>query len=106
MKENAHMKKPVNKMPPIHPGEILAEELETIGMSARRLASAIGVPANRVAAILRGTRAVTADTDLRLSAYFGTTPGFWLDIQKTYELREAEIERGAEIRKAIKPRAA
>ena len=100
------MTNPTNKMSPIHPGEILAEELETIGMSARRLASAISVPANRVAAILRGRRAVTADTDLRLSAYFGTTPGFWLDIQKTYELREAEIERGAEIRKAIKRRAA
>jgi addiction module HigA family antidote len=100
------MNKPVNKMPPIHPGEILAEELEAIGLSARQLAVDIGVPANRVSAILRGTRAVTADTDLRLSAYFGTTPGFWLDIQKTYELREAEIARGAEIRKAIKRRAA
>ena len=100
------MNKPINKMPPIHPGEILAEELETIGMSARQLASAIGVPPNRVSAILRNTRAVTADTDLRLSAYFGTTPGFWLDLQKTFELREAEIERGAEIRKAIKRRAA
>ena len=100
------MNKPVNKMPPIHPGEILAEELETIGFSARRLANEIGVPANRVAAILGGRRAVTADTDLRLSAYFGTTPGFWLDLQKRFELREVEIQRGEEIRKRIKPRAA
>ena len=100
------MNKPINKMPPIHPGEILAEELETLEMSARQLASAIGVPPNRVSAILRSTRAVTADTDLRLSAYFGTTPGFWLDLQKTFELRAAEIDHGAEIRKAIKRRAA
>lgn len=71
---------------PIHPGEILADELEEIAISAAELARIIEVPANRVTQIIAGKRAVSADTALRLSQYFGTTPDFWLNLQKIYEL--------------------
>lgn len=72
---------------PIHPGEILKEEfMAPYGLSANALARAIKVPPNRVAAIVNGTRGVSADTALRLSKAFGTTPDFWLNLQKRYEL--------------------
>ena len=60
-----------NGMRPVHPGEILAEELEELGMSANAMAKALGVPTNRITAILKGQRSVTADTALRLSHYLG-----------------------------------
>ena len=80
-----------NRMRPVHPGEILKEELQEIGMSANALAKALWVPANRITSILNGSRAVTADTSLRLSRYLGTSPEFWLNLQKTFELRTAQI---------------
>ena len=73
-------------------------------MSANALAKAIAVPTNRVTAILQGRRGVTADTALRLSRYFGTSPQFWLDLQKTFELRVAEIESGESIVAHVQPR--
>jgi len=91
-------------MRPVHPGEILREEMEELEMSARSLAEAINVPANRVSSIINGTRGITADTALRLSRYLGTTPEMWMNLQKTYELRSAEIEAGKEIEKQVKPR--
>lgn len=93
-----------NGMRPVHPGEILKEEMEELEMSARALAEAINVPANRVSSIVNGTRGITADTALRLSRYLGTTPEMWMNLQKTYELRSAEIEAGKEIEKQVKPR--
>lgn len=93
-----------NGMRPVHPGEILKEEMEELEMSARALAEAISVPSNRVSSIINGTRGITADTALRLSRYLGTTPEMWMNLQKTYELRSAEIEAGSEIEKQIKPR--
>ena len=66
-----------NGMRPVHPGEILGEELEELGLSANALAKALDVPTNRVTAILKGQRGITADTALRLSRYFGTTPQLW-----------------------------
>ena len=93
-----------NGMRPVHPGEILREEMDELEMSARALAEAINVPANRVSSIINGTRGITADTALRLSRYLGTTPEMWMNLQKTYELRSAEIEAGKEIEKQIKPR--
>jgi len=93
-----------NGMRPVHPGEILREEMEELEMSARSLAEAINVPANRVSSIINGTRGITADTALRLSRYLGTTPEMWMNLQKTYELRSAEIEAGKEIEKQVKPR--
>ena len=93
-----------NGMRPVHPGEILAEELEELGMSANAMARALSVPTNRITAIIKGQRSVTADTALRLSRYFGTTPQFWLNLQKTFELRVAEIEAGDDIAKRVQPR--
>ena len=93
-----------NGMRPVHPGEILAEELEELGLSANALANALCVPTNRITAILRGQRGVTADTALRLSRYFGTTPQLWLNLQKTFELRMAEIDSGKDIADRVQPR--
>ena len=84
---------------PIHPGETLREDLEAMGMSAAELARRIEVPVNRVTQILNGQRAVTGDTALRLGRFFGTSGEFWLNLQKLYELRLAEREHGAEIRR-------
>ncbi len=80
-----------NGMRAVHPGEILGEELHELGMSANALAKALNVPTNRITAILKGQRGISADTALRLSHYFGTTPHFWLNLQQTSELRTAEI---------------
>ncbi len=93
-----------NGMRPVHPGEILAEELEELGMSANAMAKALSVPTNRITAILKGQRGVTADTALRLLRYFGTTPQFWLNLLKTFELRVAEIESGDDIAERVLPR--
>lgn len=71
---------------PIHPGEILADELEETGLSARRLAEVIDVPPNRVYQILAGKRNVTADTALRLGQCFGMSATFWMNLQSAYEL--------------------
>ena len=93
-----------NGMRPVHPGEILREELDELQMSSKAFAEALAVPANRISAILRGQRGVTADTALRLSRYLGTTPEFWLNLQQSYELRQAELEAGKDIAKQVKPR--
>ena len=71
---------------PIHPGEILADELEEIGLSAKRLADLLDVPPNRLYQILAGKRNLTADTALRLSRYFGTSADFWMNLQSACEL--------------------
>jgi len=83
---------------PIHPGAILADELEEIGISAAELARLIEVPANRVSQIIAGKRAITADTALRLGRYFGTTAEFWMNLQKIYELDLARKEVGETIK--------
>ena len=93
-----------NGMRPVHPGEILAEELEELGLSANALAKALDVPTNRVTAILKGQRGVTADTALRLARYFGTTPQLWQNLQKAFELRVAEIESGPQIERRVQRR--
>ena len=93
-----------NGMRPVHPGEMLREELETLGLSANALSKELGVPANRIRMILNGQRGVSADTALRLARYFGTTPQLWLNLQKIWELRRAEIKAGREIDKCVTPR--
>src|SRR5256712_13619023 len=82
----------------IHPGDQLAEELKTLEMSAAELARQLKVPTNRVTGILNGQRAITGDTALRLGHFFGTSPGFWLNLQSLYELRLAEQRAGRTIR--------
>jgi len=93
-----------NRMRPVHPGEILREELDALEMSAKAFSEALDVPGNRITMILKGQRGITADTALRLSRYLGTTPEFWLNLQKSYELRLAQLEAGKEIIQRIKPR--
>ncbi|MEE8545970.1 MAG: HigA family addiction module antitoxin [Alphaproteobacteria bacterium] len=95
-----------NRMPPVHPGEILAQELAELGLSANAFARALAVPANRVTAILKGSRRVTADTALRLSCYFGTSPELWLNLQQSYDLKIAEQQSGKAIRARVRPRQA
>ena len=90
--------------PPIHPGEILADELEELNMSAAQLGRELHVPTNRITQVLKGQRAITADTALRLGQWLGTGPELWLNLQKQYELRLAEQHVGQSIRQTIKPR--
>jgi addiction module HigA family antidote len=96
-----------NRLPPIHPGEILREEfLSPLGMSANRLALALRVPATRINDIVKERRGITADTALRLSCYFGTTPRFWMNIQASWELEMVEDELGNAVRREVLPRSA
>jgi addiction module HigA family antidote len=83
--------------PPVHPGEILADELQEIGVSPTELARQINVPPNRVTQIIHGKRAITGDTALRLGHWFKTSAEFWLNLQSAYELRLAKQEFGQEI---------
>ena len=82
---------------PIHPGEILADELDEIKISAAELARTLGVPPNRISQIIVGKRAISADTALRFGRYFGTSPEFWMNLQKTYELDVARQQLGSSI---------
>lgn len=86
---------------PIHPGRFLADELEALGMSVPKVAEVLHVPPNRIYQLLRGQRALTADTALRLSQWLGTSAEMWLNLQKLYELRLAEQQAGEKIRKTI-----
>ena len=79
---------------PIHPGEILADELIEMGISGAQLARTLRVPANRISQIIAGKRAISADTALRLARHFGTTPDFWMNLQKIYELDLARQSLG------------
>ena len=95
------------KLRPIHPGELLQEQLEELGMSARALALRLGVPTNRITGILNASRSITPDTALRLARFFGGIPEgarFWLNLQQAHDLRVAELaaEEGGYLR-AIKP---
>lgn len=89
-------------MRPVPPGEILKEEfLKPLGMTAFALAKAIGVPANRITAILKGARGITGDTAIRLGTFFNTSGEFWMNLQMTYELRRAEKALPARVKKSI-----
>ncbi len=81
----------------IHPGEHLALELEELGITATELARKLDVPPNRVTSILKGQRAITGDTALRLGHFFGTNPEFWLNLQSLYNLRVAANKAGKTI---------
>ncbi len=84
---------------PIHPGEILAEDLEELGVSPTELSRQIRVPANRISQIVNGKRAITGDTALRLAHWFGTSAQFWMNLQALYDVRLAEQQAGTEIKK-------
>ena len=84
--------------PPVHPGEQLREEfMKPLGLSAYRLAKDIDVPVSRVQDLVAERRTVTGDTALRLARYFGTSPEFWLNLQRDFDLETAEIEVGEKI---------
>ncbi len=85
--------------PPIHPGEILGDELEEIGVTPTELARQLAVPPNRITQIVQGKRSITGDTALRLGHWFGMSPQFWLNLQSSYDLKLALQEAGAEIKK-------
>ena len=93
-----------NKMRAIHPGEILKDELDELNLSANAFAKALDVPTNRIPAILNEQRGVTADTALRLSKFFGSTPDFWMSLQTSYDVKIARAAIGKEIEKNVKPR--
>ncbi len=92
-----HLRSVTMARPPIHPGEILADELMEVGVTPSDLARQIKVPANRVSEIIRGRRSITGDTALRLGHWFGSTPQFWLNLQSAYELRHAAEQAGEAI---------
>jgi addiction module HigA family antidote len=95
------------KVDPIHPGEILREDfLVPLGISAHGLARELRVPVTRVSEILRGRRAISADTALRLARYFGTSDELWLGLQAEYDLRVARRDKGREIAQGVRPRVA
>ena len=83
--------------PAIHPGEILAEELSELGVTATELSRQIRVPPNRVTQIVQGRRGITGDTALRLGHWFNTSAQFWLNLQAAYDIRVAEKKAGKEI---------
>jgi addiction module HigA family antidote len=92
----------MNKLRNIHPGEILQEEfLLPLEISAYRLSRNIGIPQNRISEIIKGNRRITADTALRLSAFFGNSAKFWLGIQNDFDIEEGNIQLSSEL-KAIR----
>ena len=91
------------RLPPVHPGEVLLEEfLAPLGVSQYRLAKDLGVPARRINEIAHGKRAVTADTALRLSRYFGTSERFWLNLQAQYDLEMEKDRLGDLLEKEVR----
>lgn len=89
----------MTKRPAIHPGEILADELAALGVTAAELSRQIGVPPNRLSQIINGKRAITGDTALRLGHWFRTSAEFWLNLQTAYDLRVATEQAGRAIAK-------
>ena len=90
------------KLPPVHPGETLLHDfMEPLGLTKTTLARALGVTPIRINHIVRGQRSITADTALRLSRYFGTRPGWWLDLQSHYDLQMAADEAEERIAQTV-----
>ena len=98
-------RKDTDRMPPLHPGEMLREEfMVPLKLSANALALALRVPATHISEIVNERRGITADTALRLGVYFGTSPDFWMNMQKSYELAVAEDTLRVMIRREVQPR--
>jgi addiction module HigA family antidote len=99
------MSRAMKYRPPVHPGRILKEDLlDPLELSVNQLARALRVPANRLSQIVRGVRAVTPDTSLRLGRYFGFSPDFWLRLQMHYEFELARRMSLARIEREVRPR--
>ncbi len=96
----------ITRFTPIHPGEILLNEfLEPLGISQYKLAKSISVPPRRINEIVHGSRAITADTALRLAKYFGMSERFWLNLQTRYDLEVEKDRLGDRLEKEVAPRA-
>ena len=94
-----------DRLPNIHPGEILLEEfLRPFALSQNRMGRELGVPPRRINEIVLGKRSITADTALRLARYFGTSERFWLGLQMDYDLEEARLRLGKRLEREISPR--
>ena len=94
----------VDRLSPIHPGEVLLEEfIKPMNLSQNRLAIDIGVDARRINEIVLGKRAITADTALRLSRFFGNSPQFWMGLQTQYDLDVAEDHLGKRLEREVRP---
>jgi addiction module HigA family antidote len=93
------------KLPPVHAGLILAEDLRDAGLSMNQLAKALQVPMNRISAIINGRRGITGDTAIRLARYWGTSAEYWMNLQCRYELDCAQDALDKSLTK-IKPRTA
>jgi addiction module HigA family antidote len=93
----------MKKLPPVHPGEILLEDfMKPLGLTQYRVAADMSVAPLRISQIVRGQRAITADTALRLARYFGTSPGIWLRLQAQYDLELAAARSGKQIERQVK----
>jgi len=101
------MRKSRRRLPPVHPGEILSEDLlKPLGISLNRLGRDLRVPVTRVSEIVHGRRSITADTALRLARYFDTTPEFWMNLQAAYDLDAAQRASADKIVRDVHPRRA
>jgi len=101
------MRKNRRRLPPVHPGEILSEDLlKPLGISLNRLGRDLRVPVTRVSEIAHGRRSITADTALRLARYFDTTPEFWMNLQAAYDLDAAQRASADKIARDVHPREA
>jgi len=94
------------RLPPIHPGEVLQDLLHEAGLTVNALALALRVPANRIGGIVKGQRGITADTALRLARYFGTSAQMWVNLQARYDLAVAEDALSRQIEREVLPRPA
>ncbi len=102
---NAKKLEQEDRLPPVHPGEILLEDfMKPLGLSQYRLAQDLGVPALRISQIVHGKRAVTADTALRLARYFSTSANVWMRLQARYDLEIAEAELAERVEREVKVR--
>jgi addiction module HigA family antidote len=95
--------KNVKRRPPVHPGRILAGELNELGLSANAMALALRIPANRLTEIINGKRGISADTAMRLARYFGTSAQMWMNLQSHYELEVAENDLAGRIAREVQP---
>ena len=99
------MRRQRREIAPVHPGEILTEEfIKPLGLNRHQLGIALRVPPNRIGQIVEGARGITAETALRLGRYFGTSPEFWMNLQKRYELEEARYRVEEKIEREVSPR--
>ena len=101
------MQKKARRLPPVHPGEVLREELLVpLAISINRLGRDLRVPVTRMSEIVNGRRGITADTALRLARYFGTTAEFWMNLQAGYDLDVAQRASADRIARDVNPREA